>query len=139
MSKYGDNKAFHEARQKNLLKNGYKKINTKDELLEEEKGLITFIDKNNNFHKGGFITKISKDNLTWSNLKTQNKIPFEDIKIMYVRSPLRLLNRTKKVTQYHAKIGGVIIYYAQDNFDLLRFKETNRYKKLLEWYNKYVK
>ncbi len=131
------NVAFAKARRLNLLKNGYKELKTIDELKEEPKGLITYIDVEGNYYKGGFLKRITDDNIIITDMNKTHKVPIENLKRFYVRSPLRLLNRKPLKTNFRVKIGGVTIYYARDNLDKTRFKQTLRYKKLKDWYEKY--
>lgn len=142
MSKKNINKAIVKAKIQTLLDNGYEKIHTKEELLEYPKGsLVNYITKTGLFKKGGFIKSIEDEYVDLDNINLMDKdsisVQFKKIRTMYVGNPLKLMNRTKTETNFPVKIGNEIIYYAKDNFDKRRFKNTDRYKLMKKWYGIY--
>lgn len=44
---------------------------------------------------------------------------------------------TAKSTKFPVRIGDTVVYYAKDNFDRMRFKNTNKYSKYLAWYENF--
>jgi hypothetical protein len=131
------NRALLKAKIARLTRDGYDLSLNKEELEKRPFGLITYIDKDDKYEKGGFLKEIKEDSFVWHNYDPEvpdQEIKFEDVKQIYTRSPLRLLNRSTKKTNYPVKLGGVTIFYAKDNFDLLRFKNTDRYQQIKKWY-----
>uniref|UniRef100_A0A6G6AA77 Uncharacterized protein n=1 Tax=Borely moumouvirus TaxID=2712067 RepID=A0A6G6AA77_9VIRU len=45
-----------------------------------------------------------------------------------------LVKAKQSKTNFPIKIGKVIVYYASDNFDVKRFKNTKKYTTMCKWY-----
>lgn len=133
------NKASLQAKIETLIKNNRVKIKTRKQLKKYPLGsLISYIKIDGTYRKGGFLENIDKEYFTFQEGDEPFTELFENIKEMYVGSPVRKLNRkSSKKSNFPIKIGEDIIYYAKDNFDKSRFMNTSRYKKLEEWHNKY--
>ncbi len=135
MSEYTPkNKALENAKETYLKNNGFEEIEVDD--IDNNMGHIAFMKVNNEFCTGGYYIKSDNNNIFWKIGETEYKTPFSDIKRLFTRSPLRLLNRKRGETNFPVKLGGITIFHAKDNFDKTRFKETKRYKRLREWYQK---
>lgn len=132
------NKGLLRARKKRLISNGYVLSRNRNELIEQMKGFICYFDNDDKYESGGFLREIKENSFTWSNKYDDDvvkEVPFDKVKEIYTKMPLYLLNRSlTKKTNFVATISGIPIYYAQDNFDLARFKNTDRYIELKKWY-----
>lgn len=142
LTKINNDKALVKAKIKTLLDNGRKKITTKEELCEEPLGsLVSYITTDGLYRSGGFLRAIKDTYFALQGGTVQMPISFcvqfENIKAMYVGSPVRSTNRKKKKTNFPVKIGDKVVYYAKDNFDRNRFKATKRYKDMKKWFNDY--
>lgn len=129
------------ARINTLLKNGRKKIKTKEELKTCKRGsLVSYLTNSGVYKEGGYLEKIKDNYFIITKIDdTKYKIYFDKISYMFVGSPIRKLNRTNIRTNYPVKIGNKTIYYAKDNFDKERFMCTDRYNLMKKWYDKYRK
>lgn len=76
---------------------------------------------------------------------TKFRVRYNNVSIMWVGDVYKIRNdfvsmaKTKqKKTNFPVKLGGVTIFYAQNNYDVKRFMCTDRYVNLLNWYNYFV-
>jgi len=142
LTKINNNKGVFEAKLETLIKNGRKKIETRDELLIYPLGcLVSYVTNDGLYRSGGFLRTIKKKYFALQG-GTAGKpisfcVQFENIREMYVGTPIRLTNRTQKKTNFKVKIGTKVVYYAKDNFDKSRFMNTKRYKDMKNWYDIY--
>ena len=51
------------------------------------------------------------------------------------KDAVSLMQTTKKKSNFPVKIGDNIIYYAKNNFDVERYKCTDKYKMMTIWYS----
>jgi|WetSurMetagenome_2_1015567.scaffolds.fasta_scaffold38657_3 hypothetical protein len=142
LTKINNNKGVFKAKINTLLKNGRKKITTRDQLLIYPLGsLVSYVTTDGLYRSGGFLRAIKKKYFALQGGTPAKPISFcvqfQNIKAMYVGTPVRLLNRTPRVTNYKVKIGKTTVYYAKDNFDKTRFMNTKRYKDMKNWYDIY--
>ena len=128
-----------------LVANGRKEITKKSQLEKYPIGsLISYINKSDMYRKGGFIVKYSDKYFIYvtPDYKHKYRVKYDNIKRMWVGDPTKiekdlisLKPATNTKTNFPAKIGDTIIYYAKDNFALRRYKNTQKYKRTQEWYN----
>jgi len=126
-----------------LKRNGRKEITTKKQLEKFPIGsAVSFMNKKNIFRLGGFITKFNSDDFIYVGLdfKTRYRVRYEKVLKMWVGNVYMLTNdvvsltkTTNKKSNFPVKINGIIIYYAKNNYDVLRFKTTDRYKTYMNW------
>ena len=123
---------------KSMLKNGRVRVQTKKELSKHPLGsLVSYLTKDGKYRSGGFLRSIQKDYFALQGGISSNPISFcvrfDNIRMMYVGSPVQLTNRKLTKTNFPVKINGKIVYYAKDNYDVNRFKNTQRYKRMKQY------
>lgn len=128
-----------------MIENGRKEITTKDELEEFPPGsLISYMNKNNVFKIGGFITEFEDDSFIYINTDFSHKyrVYYQNILKLWVgdvfvtkNDIVSLVKATQKKTNFPVKIGQIIVYYAKNNFDVKRFMNTEKYQKYINWVN----
>ena len=112
-----------------------------DEMKDQPIGsLISYMDKNDKFNKGGVMDKIKEKSIKIND----DYILIKDIKKAWVGYPANLrgdiisyVTDKKGLTLFPVEIGKKVVYYAKDNFDRIRFTNTDKYDVLLNWYNTY--
>ncbi len=143
------NKALLQAKKDVLIGRGRKMVLTSEELKKFPKGsLISFEDDDGMFQKGGILTSIhSKYFKIICDLYSDEKpikIKFNNIKSMYVGNPyetcgdtISIREHNKKKTKYAAYIGKIGVYYAREAIDFNRYLNTQKYKNMVKWYEKF--
>lgn len=133
----------------NFIENGRQEITTKEELDEYPIGsLISYTNKNNQFESAGFLTKITDEYFIYINpdFSQKYRVRFNKIIKMWVADPYKVINdlvsivktnQTKK-TNFPVIIDGIVIFYAKSNFDIKRFRSTDRYQQILKWYKYFI-
>lgn len=143
-----ENKALLKAKIKSLLKKGRAQIETKAQLEEFPRGsLVSYMTKEGKYVPGGFLKTIKDEYFALQGGTTSHPISFpvkfKNIKFMWVGNPFKTvkdevsLTTDKAETNFPVKLGEQTIYYAKNNFDRERFKETEKYKRMKAWYKKY--
>lgn len=137
-------KAVLLAKIETLIEYGRTEITTKEELEEYPIGsIVSYTNKNGIFKSGGFIIKFEDDYFIYITLDYSCKfrVRYKNINKMWVGDIYQVKNdvvsiipTTNAKTNFKAKIGDVIVYYAKDNFGLKRFKNTQRYRNMVKWY-----
>nr|AEX62210.1 hypothetical protein mv_R5 [Moumouvirus Monve] len=140
----GKNKAVLAVKISNLIDHGRVEITTKKELEKYSIGsLISYINIRDEFKQGGFVTKITNEYFVYltPDFETKYRIKFENIKKMWVGDVYKvnndlvsLIKAKQSKTNFPIKIGKIIVYYASDNFDVKRFKNTKKYTTMCKWY-----
>ncbi|AVG46850.1 hypothetical protein [Acanthamoeba polyphaga mimivirus] len=127
-----------------LKENGRKEITSKSQLDEYPIGsLISYLNKNNIFKSGGFLIKITNEYFIYitPDFTTKYRVRFRNVNKMWVGDPRKINNdilslkkTTSQKTNFPAKIDDIVVHYAKDNFSLKRFKNTQKYQRMLQWY-----
>ncbi len=143
------NKALLIAKIKKLLKNGREEIMTTKELSKYNRGsLVSYLNMSNIFKSGGYLLKVADDNFIYYKPQDNKKyrVRFDNVKTIYVGDVYKVTNdivsivKTKKTkTNFPVKIAKVPIYYAKNNYDVERFKCTEKYKNMKAWYEMFGK
>lgn len=129
-----------------MLENGRIEVTNKEELEKYPIGsLISYININDEYKEGGFITKFRDDYFIYITTDFTNKYRarYKNVKMMIVgdvykvkRDVISLTKTTQKTkTKFPIIVGGICIRYAQGNFDSKRYMSTDRYKILTQWYD----
>ena len=139
------NKALLEAKIKRLLKNGRQKISTKEKLDKYSIGsLVSYINKKGIFKSGGYLFKKEDEYFVYLNPDENKKyrVRYDNIKNIIIgdvystkNDVVSIIKPKNKKTKYPVKIGNVVIYYAQNNYDKNRFMCTAKYKTIKNWYD----
>ena len=126
-----------------LIEYGRKEICTREELEKFPIGsLISYINKNDIFKSCGFITKFGDDYFIYvtPDFKNKYRARYKNIKKMWVGDVFDVekdivgLREPSKKTNFKATVGNHVVHYARDNFALKKFINTDKYKRMLEWY-----
>jgi len=142
LTQINSNKALFDAKIESMLENGRKEIHTRDELLLYPLGsLVSYVTVEGLYRSGGFLRAI-KDVYFALGGGTFNHpvsfcVQFENVQAMYVGPPIFNTNRKGQKTNFKVKIGKKVVYYAKDNYDRRRFKNTQRYKRMKSIYDIY--
>nr|AEX63348.1 hypothetical protein mv_R1146 [Moumouvirus Monve] len=138
------NKAVLATKISNLIEHGRVEITTKKELEQYDIGsLISYLNTKDEFKQGGYVTKITKEYFIYltPDFETKYRVRFENIKKMWVGDVYKvkndlvsLIKAPQKKTNFPVEVGNIVIYYASDNFDSKRFKNTKKYATMCKWY-----
>jgi hypothetical protein len=71
-------------------------------------------------------------------------VQFKNVKAIYVRKtnkknvdqPIKPTETTHSKTEYPVEVNGIVVYYARDNWDRKRFKDTKKYANMLKYTEK---
>lgn len=126
-----------------MIENGRKEITTKKQIEKFPIGsIISYMNVNDVFHLGGFITKFKNDYFIYvsTDFKTKYKARYTHIQKMWVGSVYDVKNdfvsivaSQKKKTKFAVAVNGIDIYYAPDSYNAKRFMHTDKYLKIKMW------
>ncbi len=133
-------KALIAAKIDTIIENGRHEITSKKQLEKYPIGsLISYMNNNNVFRSGGFITKFSDDYFIYilSDFKTRYRARYSHIQKMWVGSVystahdiVSIVPSTNKKTNFPVVINDITIHYAQKTFDIKRYKNTDKFKRI---------
>lgn len=144
-NKFNSDKALRKAKIDSLIEKGRKIINTKEELLSCPLGsIVSFITTDDMYYQDGYLVRIGEKTFSLILDLTDDaeivKIKFKNINTMYVGFVYETKNDTvsihksdNKRTNFPVKINNTVIYYAKDKFDMMRFTNTDKYKRIIKW------
>ncbi|AYV85352.1 MAG: hypothetical protein Satyrvirus12_6 [Satyrvirus sp.] len=128
-----------------LLQNGRKEIHTKSELDKFPVGaLISYINKHDIFRTAGFLTKVTDDYFIYiqPDLKTRIRVRFKNVKKMYLGTVYETINdlvsivkTNKKETKFPVIIDNIVVYYANNRYDEIRYRNTEKFCLMLAWFS----
>ena len=126
-----------------FIEHGRKEITTKEELEKFPIGsLISYMNHNNDFKCGGFITKFSKDYFIYiiSDFSQKYRVRYINVQKMWAgdlysvsKDLISLTISSQKKTNFPVEVNGVVIYYGKNNFDAKRYINTDKHKILVQW------
>lgn len=130
-----------------MKKNGRKEIKTKEELEEYPKGsLISYMNTSGIYRSAGYIDKFEDESFIYlsSDFKTRYRVRYMYVKKMWVgdvykteKDLVSIIPSTNKKTKFFAKVGDVVVYYATDSTMIGRFQNTQKYLRMMKWYERY--
>ena len=139
------NNAVIAAKIETMIEHGRIEVTTKKQLEKYPIGsLISYMNKNNEFKQGGFITKFSDEYFIYitPDFKTRYRVRYKNILKMWVGDVytvtgdiISLAESTNEPTNFKVKIGNIVVYYAKDAFDAKRFSNTKKYKTMKAWFD----
>ncbi|QTF48903.1 hypothetical protein qu_974 [Acanthamoeba polyphaga mimivirus] len=142
------NKARFAVKISNLIEYGREEINspiTKDKVDKYPIGsVMSYTNMMDEFREGGFITNVKDDYFIYvtPDFQTKYRVKYKNIKKIWIGDVFKLKNdvvsltkTTQEKTNYPVKIGKVVVYYGSNNYDTKRFQNTNKFKRIFEWYN----
>ena len=137
------NKALFASRIKSMIENGRKEITTKKELEKYPIGsLISYLNIDNIFRPGGFIIKFTPEYFIYisPDFSTKYRARYSHIQNMWAGSVrqtkndfVSIIQTSQKKTNFPIIVNDVIIYYGKNTFDIKRFQNTDKYKKIIQW------
>lgn len=127
-----------------MKKNGRKEIIKKTQLEKFPIGsMISYITKKGTFRPGGFIIRFEDNAFVYKTKdfgKHSYRVKYAIIDKMWVGDVYKVKNdlvslvpSTQKKTNFPVEVAGIIVYYAAKNFDIERFKGTNKYQLYQKW------
>lgn len=132
-----------------LIENGRKEITTRKELCKYPIGsLISFKTVNNVYYSAGFLTRITKNNdyfvfITYD-FDKKYKVPFNNVSKMWVGSVYKTVNDFVSLVESESLkkkcncvVDGIIVYSADDPFLISRFKNTQKYQRMIKWVERF--
>lgn len=132
----------------NFIEYGRKEIATKKELEKFPIGsLISYTNYKGNFKLGGFIIKFADDYFIYiaPDFTTKYRVRYKNVIKMWAGDVYTVINdivsftgTTQKKTKFPVELNNVIVYYGISNYDVKRFKCTERFKYMIGWYNYFV-
>lgn len=133
-----------------LLERGRKEITSHKQLTKFPIGsLISYTNNDGVFKNGGFLYKFDK-NGEWfvyitPDFETKIRVRYCNVKTMYVGDVFKvtsdivsLSEPTTKPTNFPVKIGDRIIYYGKSTFLAKRFMHTDKFKRMIKWYDYFI-
>jgi len=136
-------KIFIAVKIETLLENGRKEIKTKKRLEKYPIGsLISYMNIDNVFRPGGFIIDFNDEYFVYisPDFTTKHRGRYSHITKMWVGTVYTTRNdivsivpTLKKKTNFPVIVNGIVIYYAKKTFDAKRFKNTDKYKRIIKW------
>ena len=136
------NKAVMATKINNLIKDGRAEITTREQLEKYPIGsTISYLNINNVFRSGGFITKFCADYFIYTlpDFETKYRTRYSHIQKMWIKNTSIIPAIKNKKTNFPVKINDIVVYYGIDNFDAQRFQNTEKYKKINGWYEYFEK
>lgn len=137
------NKSIIRTRVASLIGNGRKQITTVKELREYSIGsLISYLNNNGELKNGGFLWKITDEYFIYlaPDFVTKKRVRFKNVAKMLVGNVhsvnndiVSIVKTDKLKTNYPVEIDEVIVYYARSEYDVKRFKNTDRYINMMKW------
>lgn len=139
------NKVYIEVKIKTLLESGRQEVTTKKELEKHPIGsLISYLTKDHVLRTAGFITRFEKDYFVYIKPDFDEKRyrgRYSNISRMWVGNVYTTHNDIvslnpplkHKVTNFPVEVNGRVVYYGQKTFDAYRYKETEKYRRILKW------
>lgn len=137
------NKALFASRIDSMIENGRKEITTKKQLEKYPIGsLISYLRTDNIYKPGGYIIKFTPEYFIYilHDFSAKYRARYNVIEKMWVGSVYNTTNDFVSITPIkHIKtnfpviINDVTIYYAKNTFDVKRFINTEKYKKITQW------
>lgn len=126
-----------------LIDNGRAEITTKDELTKYSIGsLISYMNKNGIFKTAGFLIKVASEYFIYITPDFQQKyrVYFSNVQKMWAGDVYKVKNdivsivaSKNKATKFKLEINGIVIYYAKDSYSLKRFRNTQKYQRIVKW------
>ena len=126
-----------------LKQKGRVEITTKEELEKYSIGsLISYLNNKNKYKTAGFITKFASKYFIYVTPDFNNKyrVRYANIKKMWigdvytVASDVISFSESKqKPTNFPVNVNGINVYYGKATFDKIRYINTIKYKRLIEW------
>ncbi len=104
--------------------------------------MISYTKPSKIFVKGGFVTEFGEDYFSYITLDFDkvNKVKYKDVLKMWVGSIFEIKNdwislvpTTNPETKYQIKVAGYVIYNSLNTYNLLRYKTTIKYIRLIKW------
>ena len=140
-------KAVLQMRLLKLIENGRKFIKTKVELEEYPMGsLVSYMNTQGIFRTAGFIDKFENDSFIFMDpdFKTRMRVRYANVKKMWVgkvhetkNDIVSIVTSPNTKTNKFVTVGDVVVYYAKDAYTVNRFKLTEKYKRMVKWYERY--
>ena len=130
----------------NVMKeNGRVEITKKSQLKKFPIGsLISFLDVNEMFKMGGFITKFGDDHFTYitPEFDAKYRVKYDNVQKMWVgdvhkvkNDYVSLVKSNQPKTKFKIKLDGVIVFYAKKPYITKKFMTTEKYKRMEKWCN----
>lgn len=106
--------------------------------------LVSYITKDGKYRSGGFIVSWNEDYFAVRGGGGYGPIisfsvQYKNIKEAYIRkpsrknSPLEPIPTDKPKTNYPVKIDKVTVFYGKNNWEVERFKKSNKYNRMVKW------
>ena len=137
------NKALFASRIEVMIENGRHEITTKKQLEKYPIGsLISYLNINNVFRPGGFIIKFTPEYFIYisPDFTTKYRARYNHIQTIWVGSVyhtkndfVSIVQTSQKKTNFPVIVNDIIIYYGKNTFDIKRFQNTDKYKKIIQW------
>jgi hypothetical protein len=132
----------------NLIDHGRKEITTKKELEKFPIGsLISYMTIDGTFKAGGYLYKFGDEWFVFitPDLDLKIRVRYKNVKTLWVADVFKSsgdivsLSETKQnKTNFPVKIGDVTVFYGRSTFQMKRFMNTEKYKRMIAWYNFFV-
>lgn len=125
-----------------MLSRGRHEVTTRKQLEKYPIGsLISYTDKTGIFKYGGNLCKINKDWFVFKALDFDKKVRFVNVDKMWVGDVFEVTGDTisfkkpENETKYPVTIGKHIVYYGTRLSCSKEFKATQKYERMLQWYD----
>jgi len=139
------NKTSIRVKIKTFKANGRHEITTKKELEKYPIGsLISYLNHNDVLYIAGFITRFEPNYFVYMKSDFGEKRwrgRYDSIKTMWVGDVYATHNdivsintpREKGDDRYSVSVDGIVVYYGKQKFDMQRFEETDKHRRMIQW------
>lgn len=131
-----------------MIQNGRKEISSYDELKKYQRGsLISYITHTGIFRYGGFLLKVSPENFIYltPDFSQKRRAYFKSVSKMWLGNVnevnndiVSLKQSSQRESNFPVNVNNTVIYYGNSTYDRVRFLNTDRYKKIIQWYKYFV-
>ncbi len=125
------------------IENGRKGLTTKKQLEKFPIGsLISYMNVNNVFRPGGFIIKFATEYFIYitPDFSTKYRVRYSHVLKMWAGDVyhtkndfVSIVQTTHEKTNFPVVVNNITVYYANKTYDAKRFKNTEKYKKIIQW------
>lgn len=130
----------------NWIERGRVEITTKKELEKYNIGSPISYQNCNNIIRQGYLYKIKDDWFIFitMNLDKKYRVRYKNVIKMWVGDVYKTnddiisLTTNQKETNFPVKIGDNVIHYALNNFKAKRFMNTDKYQRMVKWYDYFI-
>ena len=127
-----------------MINNGRSEITTKKQLEKYPIGsLVSYMNTGGIFRIGGYIKRFDDEYFVYSTIDFSKniRVKYKFVSKIWAGDVYKCKNdivsiipSTNKKTKHSVKLGNVVVYYARDNSVLGHYTHTEKYQRMVKWY-----